>query len=593
MKRFFAIFSAVLLCACFFVTPARAASAASRVDVLATVNASGDCQVSMTVVLRLEAAAGSLSYPLPLEAKDITLNGGNVTTRRTASAIEVDISRITENVVGDFSLRFDYTLPQAVKVDAENWKDLMEKGKWNPLLPPEIKLTLPLLSGFDYPVEQLSFTVNMPTNAFTERPEFTSIYRQSSIASDLNFIISGSQIIGASTTTLNDHEGVTMTLVVPQEMFPSVSTYIRQGEPELMPMLVIAGVALLYWILTLFNKPLHPVPTMVPPSGITAGEMGCRLTLAGGDLTMMVFTWAQLGYVLIQRDDKGRVLVQKRMEMGNERSPFENKVFNGLFGNRRVIDATGNNYAKYCSQVAQQISGEKVMYRFNSGNIKLFRWICCASHVFCGICVAMNMASNVTLQVVMALILGVFAAFSAWLIQGIAYRQHLRGKTRVYMGLVCVLIWWLLGVLCGQFWIPFGSSIAQWIFGFFAAYGGRRSDLGRRDANLVLGFRRYVKHIPNEDVSRLLRNDPDYFFNLAPYALALGVINPFAKAFVRRKFDQCPYLQTPVYGKRTAEEWAKLLAETADMMDAKSRRMLIESYLNIRLPEGGLNFLFK
>ena len=37
-------------------------------------------------------------------------------------------------------------------------------------------------------------------------------------------------IIGHSTTTLNDHEGITMTLAVPEDMFPSVSTYIRQGR---------------------------------------------------------------------------------------------------------------------------------------------------------------------------------------------------------------------------------------------------------------------------------------------------------------------------------------------------------------------------
>ena len=188
------------------------------------------------------------------------------------------------------------------------------------------------------------------------------------------------------------------------------------------------------------------------------------------------------------------------------------------------------------------------------------------------------------------MILGAFAFASAWMIQGIAYRTHLRGKTRVYIGLACMLIWWLLGLLCGQFWVPFGSTVGQWLLGYFAAYGGRRSDLGRRDANLVLGFRHYVKRLPNSDVSRLLQNDPDYFFNMAPYALALGVINPFARAFVRRKFDQCPYLKTPVYGKRMAGEWAKLLTETADMMDAKSRRMLVEKYINIRLPE---NIIFK
>ena len=40
-----------------------------------------------------------------------------------------------------------------------------------------------------------------------------------------------SQIIGSSLKSLNDHDGVTMTLIVPNDMFPTVSTYIREGNP--------------------------------------------------------------------------------------------------------------------------------------------------------------------------------------------------------------------------------------------------------------------------------------------------------------------------------------------------------------------------
>ena len=60
-------------------------------------------------------------------------------------------------------------------------------------------------------------------------PKFTSIYRQESIASDLTVTVSSNQIIGASKTILNDHEGITMTMLVDQKMFPTVSTYIRRA----------------------------------------------------------------------------------------------------------------------------------------------------------------------------------------------------------------------------------------------------------------------------------------------------------------------------------------------------------------------------
>ena len=165
---------------------------------------------------------------------------------------------------------------------------------------------------------------------------------------------------------------------------------------------------------------------------------------------------------------------------------------------------------------------------------------------------------------------------TAWLIQEIAFRTHLRGKTRVYIGLACILLWMVLGLLCGQFWIPAGSALAQWAVSYLAAYGGRRTEIGRLNAARILGLRSYLKHLPKNDINRLLLTAPDYFFNMAPFALALGVIHPFARSFGSRKFDQCPYLVTRVHGKRTATEWAELLADTADLMDERFRRMEIQ-----------------
>jgi hypothetical protein len=211
--------------------------------------------------------------------------------------------------------------------------------------------------------------------------------------------------------------------------------------------------------------------------------------------------------------------------------------------------------------------------------MKVFRGLCCISQIFCGICVAMNMTKINILQILLSIVLSVFGAISAWQIHEIAYRTHLRGKTRVYIGLVCVLIWIILGILCGQWAIPLGAALGQWLFGFLAAYGGRRSDLGRHDSGQVLGLRKYLKKLPKDSINRLLLNDPEYFFNYAPYAIALGVMGPFGRAFGGRKFDQCPYLVTRVTGKRTAEEWGHILQDTADIMDAKSRRMQVERWV--------------
>ena len=572
LRRLLALLTTVLLLTGILGITASAESAASSVDMYCTVNSEGDCLVRATVMLRLESSQTGLVYPLPADATNITMNGSAVNTRKSGSAILVDIGRITDDFVGETSLVFDYTVPQTVKPEAEKVGGIRR-----------LKLTLPMLSGFEYPIEKLSFVITMPSDQMTNPAIFTSIYRQESVGSDLDYFIRGTQIIGSSKVSLNDHDGLTMTMIVPQDMFPTVSTYVREGNPEIVPMIVCAVLALLYWLIFLRTLPLIRSRTSTAPEGITAGELGCRLTLAGGDLTMMVFSWAQLGYLLIHMDGHGRVLLHKRMDMGNERNQFENKIFKALFGSRRVVDATGTQYAKLSRKVAGIVPSERNMYKGNSGNVKIFRGLACGSQIFCGICVAMNMTTVPALQVLLSVILTVIGAVSAWLIQDVAYRTHLRGKVPVYIGLAAFLLWILLGLLCGQVWIPLCCVLGQWIIGYFAAYGGRRSDLGRHDAGQVLGLRRYLKRLPREEIGRLMDNDPDYFFNMAPYALAMGVINPYARTFGRRKLEQCPYLYTRVTGKRTAEDWGHLMADAADMMDAKSRRMQIEKWTAVQI----------
>ena len=105
---------------------------------------------------------------------------------------------------------------------------------------------------------------------------------------------------------------------------------------------------------------------------------------------------------------------------------------------------------------------------------------------------------------------------------------------------------------------------------------------------MILGLRHYLKHITREDIDRLMKTDPDYFFNLAPFALAMGIIRPFGRNFGSKKMNSCPYLAMDLHGRRSADDWAELLAMTADMIDQRYRRMEIEKWT--KLPQRLFNF---
>ncbi|MGM9603532.1 MAG: DUF2207 family protein [Faecousia sp.] len=565
MKRFWGALCAFLMvCAALFTLHASAESAASKIDLYCTVNSDGDCLVSMTVNLRIEAADDGLTFPLPYNANDITMNGSSVASSRVSNRTLVAVGRVTGGMTGEFPVRFDFTLPKAVGVTADK----------------QLQLTIPMLCGFDYPVESLSFIITLP-DTVESKPVFTSTYQQNGFESNLELAVNGNMITGSSINTLNDHEAVTMTMTVSKDMFPSVSTYQRTGNPEIVPMGIIAGLALLYWLLFLRTLPPQHQRTTVPPEGISAGELGCRVTMTGGDLTMMVLSWAQMGYLLIQPDGH-RVLLHKRMDMGNERSLFEVRVFQSLFGNRRVVDCSSLAYAKLCKKTASMVPGEKTMCRPRSGSRKIFRWLLCISQVFCGICVAMNMTSIPVLQIMFSLIFGLLSAVSAWEIHEFAMHIMSRFKARAWIALVICLFWVLLGLAAGQPWVPLVSVTVQLLLGFLAAYGGMRTERNRSEAGEILSIRRFMRRIPRPEAARLLKADPEYFYRMAPYAIALGVGKPFAAAFGRRKLEQCPYLFTKNQSSRTAEEWMRLMLQTVALMDDRYLRMQTEKWMAIR-----------
>ena len=577
MKRIKRVLFMLLFAVLLLPLRAQAASAATRLDYTATINVDGEALVSLTLNLHLEAINQNLTYPLPGTATNITVNGASPATNKSGSLTIVSLARVTGGQPGDYVVTISYSLPKVVTVAMKT--DPLNKSK-QIVDKDNLKLELPLLSGFAYPISAMNYTITLP-GEFTSTPDFYSTYQQNGLASELNLLYNGNMLTGSSKSGFNDHESVYMTMTLPPDMFPGVSTYQRTGNPELVPMGILAGTALLYWLLFLRTFPARRETCTIPPEGITAGELGCRLFLKGADLTTMVLCWAQLGYILIQVDGR-RVLLHKRMDMGNERSLFEVRTFRSLFGDRRVVDASSLAYAKTLRKAKSMIPGENTICRSTERQRNIYRYLLCVSQVFCGICMAMNMTSILALQILLSLLFGALAVVTAWQLHKVAYCTIGRDKTGLITAGVSLLVWLIIGLIAKVVWISLAECAGQILLGFPAAWGGRRSEVNRHEVAQLRGLRHYLSHMPAEDVQRLLAADSSYYFRMAPYAMALGVLHPFTQAFGKRKLPQCPYIVTRVHGSRKAEDWETLLKDLTSRMDARAKRMEMDRWLAVR-----------
>ncbi len=433
MRRFFVIAMALMLLVCLFAGTVSAQTSANSVNIYATVSSDESCQVTVTALLHLEQASGTVYFPVPAEAESVTLNGTRVTTTRTSSGRQVDLSGILGNLVGDFSVTITYILRDVV---AYNEKEILQ-------------LQLPLLAGFAYPVENLEYSITLP-GAVPAKPAFSSGYHKANIEQDLQTQQSGPVISGRATKTLKDHETLEMTLLVSEEMFPQNKIELPDFEFTKTFMWIFVALAVLYWAIFLRCGIPRRITSAAAPEGFSAGQIGSVLHMQGADLTAMVFTWAQLGYLFIGKGKGRNILLYKQMDMGNERSSFEQKCFRSLFGRRNVVDTGELHYVEQWQKINRANPGIQDLIHPKTGNKKIFRALAAGVGLFCGIGVGITLTAGAGLQWLWVILLALTGFLVSWHIHRWAESLFLRQKKHLWGAVVLSVLWLALSILAGS-----------------------------------------------------------------------------------------------------------------------------------------------
>ncbi len=551
MRRLFMI----LLCCFALACPVLAENSITQMQTAVNITAQGDCQATISAVLHLDGTGSDISLLLPEGAKDVTVNG--VELKPKANMVSLNDTYVGQT--GDFSLNVRYLV--AHTVHAQN--DVL-------------MLQAPMLPGFPYPIEAMNFTVTLPGPVSTQ-PAFTSGYHPDSVESDLSYTVNGATISGTITEPLRDHETMNLTMEVSEELFPQKYQLPSTVTFDWIGFGVCVALALLYWALTMAGPPVHRIRQTVPPAGLSAGELGNRLVRAPADLTMMVLTWAQLGYLIIQMDGE-QVILYKKMDMGNERSAFESHWYRILF-RRRTRENTGAlRYAQLCKKVAASSPSGRELYRKSTGNPWLLRALAVLGAVFCGLGIGDQLTAHPIWRLVWMAIFAVLSGLGAWHIQAGAYSLHLRKQAHTWLALLATGIFIGLGLLGRQPVFALAAVVLSWLSGLAAAYTGHRSQLGQQTAGEILGLRYHLSHVSPQKLHRILHWNPNYFYDLAPYALALGVDRRFARSMGQDHLPPCGWFITELDTPRSAEEWFQLLRQAVDTMNQNDRRFFRQRF---------------
>ena len=549
------------------VSAAEGETRATSVQMIATVSGDGSCQVTSTVTLHLESAMEELVYPVPVNASNVTLNGSPVLTQKTEQARLVNLSKILGGMAGDFAFTVGYSIHSAVDPLPAQDEEGIDR----------VQLELPLLAGFAYPIDRLQFSITVPA-VLDQPPSFISGYHQADIEKDLDYTVSGGNIAGRSWTALKDHETLKMMLIAAPEMFPQTRAELPSVETVTPIVYVLIGAAFLYWLLFLRNWiPLREY-SAVAPEGIGAGQLGSVLTMAGPDLGLMTFTWAQQGYLLLQMDRRGRVLLHKRMEMGNERTAFEQKCFHALFARRDVVDTAGSAFVRLHQTVASQKAISQFLREKGAGSVKIFRILAASAGLLCGTCFGILLGNMLDYGWVFMSALSAVGLICSWQIQHWTHGVFLHHPSRLWTALGVSALWLVLGVGMGQFGLALLSVAIQLVAGLLAAFGGRRSEEGRLAMGQTLSLRSYLRTLSSRQITQMCQDNPAFFFDMLPSAMALGCERTFARRFGKGRLPECPYVVADGTRGLTATQWCQLMRQLLDGMTARQRQLPAETF---------------
>jgi len=548
--KYIRFISALLVLILTLAFPAAAASV-SQLHSNSEIRSDGSCHVELTLLLELDESYQELAFPIPEAAVDVHLGGTPAQTRTAGNRQLVPLDLRS----GSYTVTIRYTIPHAVQ-NGQNG----------------CQLTLDLLSGFDLPIAAFSFSVTFPGQV-TCQPSFYSGYYQETIHSHLQYSIADNTLLCTAISPIKDHETLRLTL----ELDPSLFSEMGKREPLLTiwdwAILITAALAAVYYCTTLFPKLTKMVRCYGMPDGVTAGELGTCLTGCGTDLTMLVISWAQLGYLTIEIDGPDHVTLRKRMEMGNERSDLETRCFRDLFKNRTVVDGTGSHYASICHKMVGKSAILRQLYDPKSGSPHLFRLMMLIPGILLGVQMGISMGGSGGGRILLGMLLGVISAALCYFIQSGGKCLPLRDKSPLLLCLACGLLWLIPGLICSKLYMTVFMVILQFLAGIAAAYGGKRSELGVRTLAQIRGLRHHLRKASANELQQRMYRNGEYFYELAPYALALGLDRKFARRFGKALLPESSYLDVGTDRPMTASQWAAELRFAADILNRSQKRL--------------------
>ncbi len=407
------------------------------------------------------------------------------------------------------------------------------------------------INGPEWPttIDNFTFSVTLPKEFDADKVGFSmgSEGAEGYQPGDIDYSVDGNTISGKINRTLRPYEGVTLRTELPQGYFDVPD--LRQ--PDWIAMAVMGAIALISLLVFLaLGRDKKHVQTVefYAPDGLTPSEVGYVIdgVVDDRDVVSLIVYWADKGCLSITEIDKKTFKLQKLRELDQNARHYERVMFDGLFGSGSTVttDELKNTFYTTFRSVKSMVTGwfESPKRRvFTKKSMSAMPWLTFLTTLPFIIALTVTFTRfdiELLFAVVFAVMVGIGLLIPSYILIGLmrSWRGVKNRGVKLFFGLLFWAVFAAVFVLivasmAYEPLLPWAGVAASVITGLCAVFVRKRTDKGVEWLGKILGLKNFITLAERDRILQLVEENPNYFYNVLPYAYVLGVTDKWVKDF--------------------------------------------------------------
>lgn len=305
---------------------------------------------------------------------------------------------------------------------------------------------------------------------------------------------------------------------------------------------VICGIyliGLIVFVILNRKKKIIEVVEFSAPDGMTPADAGYVIdkSIDDRDISSLLIYWAEKKYIeIIQNEDK-TVILKKLKDTDDKMKVYEQTMFNTVFSQKVEVNLKDLPVIikPITSTIKKQIKDENNKKYFNSKIESTSTWLTLGITCLL-VFLSYFFGSGGTFSIICGVIIFAISTIFSNICNKVYIQKKLKAIILYIVGIVLFLIFALLNLIysftnlyvLGLITITTFLCLLTYILCPFLEY---RTKEGQFVVGRLLGLKKYLEVTEKEKIEMLIKENPEYFYNIIPYAYVLNVSNEWIENY--------------------------------------------------------------